>query len=216
MTAEPAYVRHAEFGIELLDAVTLERVSQGVKVVAVGLQGKPIVNASGLFVWLREAGGQPQKVIIDPLRLPYERVELTPAQMTPPLTVVELSPRADYPFAAGITGMRGALIEARVDPPEPVRDAAVHLRWLDDTDAWHDAPAVSHTDQRGGFAVALRLAPGDDPKLDSRGALTVRLHARRGTEEKESEDRKLPQGRIADPSTFPKGESALIFAWNEL
>jgi hypothetical protein len=216
MTVEEAYVRRADFGIELLDAVTLERVSQGVQVDAVGLQRKPIVNASGLFVWLRETGGPLQKVVIDPLLLPYERVELTPAQMTPPLTVVELPPRADYPFAAGITGMRGALIEERAVPPVPVRDAAVHLRWLDDNDAWRDAPAVSHTDQHGGFAAALRLAPGDVPKLDAKGALTVRLHARRGTEEKESKDRILPQGRVADPSTFPQGASALVFAWNEL
>ena len=37
--------------------MTLERVSDGVKVTAEGLRGKPIVNYGGLFVWLEEDAG---------------------------------------------------------------------------------------------------------------------------------------------------------------
>jgi hypothetical protein len=216
---EQAYVRNVLFAIELLDSVTLERVSDGVKVVAEGLQGKPIVNSSGLFVWRQEDLGRLRKITIDPGLLPYDRVDLAPAQVkVPPLTTtVELPPRVDYAFAAGITGLRGVLIEQRVPSPAPVRDAEVHLRWLDDNGDWHDAPG-SHTNTTGGdFAAILRFSPADLPLLDNDGLVTVRLRVRRGTaNERESADLKLTQGRIADPSTFAQGPNALIFAWDEL
>lgn len=217
---EQAYVRNAMFGIELLDAVTLDRVSQGVRVVAEGLQGRPIVNAGGLFVWLREDFARLRKITIDPGVLPYQKVELEPPQVTRPLTRVELPPRLDYPFAAGITGMRGVLIEERVPPPQqpvPVRDAGVRLQWLDENSVWQAAPILSSTDtRRGDFVAVLRLLPAQVPLLDTSGKVTVRLRARRGATERESADRKLPPGRIADPSFFPEDPNALIFAWDEL
>jgi hypothetical protein len=217
---ESAYTRNVLFAIELLDAVTLERVSQGVEVVADGLQGKPIVNGSGLFVWLQEDLAPLRKITIDPGPLPYESVTLEPAQLQMPLTSVELPPRVDYAFAAGVTGIRGVLIEERVPSPQrpvPVRDAEVHLRWLDENSVWQDAP-VSHTDSPGGdFAAVLRFAPADVPLPDN-GAVTVRLRARRGANERESADLKLPQGRITDPSAFAQDPppNPLIFAWDEL
>ena len=203
--AETAYVRDALFGIELLDAVTLARVSQGVEVVAEGLQGKPFVNGSGVFVWLKDAG-RLQKITIDPGLLPYEKAELDPSQVEErKVTTVELQPRAGYVFAAGIAVIRGLLVEERVRRV-PVRDAAVHLRWLDHNGAFHDAPAAPHTDDKGGFAAVLRLAAADTPDLDPNGALTVRLRVRRGAEERGSPDLKLPQGRVAD----------FTFFWDEL
>jgi hypothetical protein len=216
-SVEQAYVRQGLFGIELLDAVTLDRVSRGVTVVAEGLHGKPFRNTSGVFVWLREDFTSLRKVTIDPGVLPYEVVELEPAQIEFPVTRVELPPRLDYPFAAGITGMRGSLIEERVVPAVPVRDAAVHLRWLDENGVWRDAPTVARTDTRGGdFTAVLRLSPSEVPELDAEDAITVRLRARRDATERESADLKLPQGRIADPSFFAQGPDALIFAWDEL
>lgn len=218
---EPGLMRNVQFAIELLDAVTLERVSQGVEIVADGLQGKPIVNGSGLFVWLREDLGSLRKITIDPGPLPYESVALAPAQLQMPLTSVELPPRVDYAFAAGTTGMRGVLIEERVPSPQrpvPVRDAEVHLRWLDENSVWQDAP-VSHTDSRGGdFAAVLRFAPADVPLFDNDGAVTVRLRVRRAANERESAELKLPQGRITDPSAFAQDPppNPLIFAWDEL
>lgn len=214
---EQGYVRNALFGLELLDGVTLERVSNGVDVVAVGLLGKPRVNTSGVFGWLREDFTQLRKVTIDPGILPYDPLELLPAQLAIPLTTVQLSPRVDYPFAVGTTGLRGVLIEGRVDPAVPVRDAEVSLRWLDENSVWRDAPTVSRTNTRGGdFAAVLRLSLEDVPLLDAAGNVTVRLRARRGGVERESTDRTLPQGRIADPSTFAQGPDALVFAWDEL
>ncbi|HUR81060.1 MAG TPA: hypothetical protein VM733_09850 [Thermoanaerobaculia bacterium] len=214
---QQSYLRDALLGIELLDGVTLQRVSAGVTVKAEGLQRIPFPNASGVFVWLSEDLTPLRGITIDPGVLPYDRVELDAAQVQLPITTVQLPPRVDYPFGAGITGLRGVLIEERVAQPVPVRDAEVHLRWLDDSSIWRDAPPVSRTSERGGdFAAVLRLAPGDIPLLDLNGAVTVRLRARRGANERESADLKLPQGRIADPSNYAQGPDALIFAWDEL
>src|SRR5882672_8299802 len=213
---EEGYRRFTLFALELLDAVTLSRVINGVKVVADGLKGKPTVNASRLFVWLQEEGNL-RKISIEPGQLPYESVELAAADLNSSLTTIELQPRADYAFAAGITGLRGTLIEERVVAPQtpvPVPNAEVHLRWLDDSGIWHDAPTTSHTDKkRGDFVSILRLNPTEVPDFDPSGKVTVRLHARRdGISERSSADFKLLQGRVTDPSTANK----LTFAWDEL
>ena len=200
---ERAYVRDALFGIELLDAVTLTRVSEGVEVVAEGLrQRKPFTNGSGVFVWLDEDFSRLQKVTIDPGLLPYEKIELDPSEVQElKVTTVELPPRTGYLFAAGMAVMRGLLVEDRIGRL-PVGDAEVRLQWLDHNGVFHDAPAAPHTDDKGGFAAILRLAAADAPDIDANGALTVRLRARRGADERGSPDLKLPQGRVADSTFF--------------
>jgi hypothetical protein len=204
--------RRVLFALELLDAVTLDRVSQGVKVKAQGLQGKPIVNAGGLFVWLDEDINKLESISIDPRMLPYEEVKLEGAQLQLPLTSIELPPRVDYPFTVGITGLRGTLVEDRYRS-EPVQDAEVRLRWLDQDGDWHDAPTRSHTTAKGGdFVAILRLAPSDDPQIDTTGKLTVRLRAKRGDDERGSADLPILQGRVASPSITNR----FVFAWDEL
>ncbi|MEK6261461.1 MAG: hypothetical protein AABP62_22915 [Planctomycetota bacterium] len=219
ITMELAYQRRVLFAIELVDAVTLERVSQGIKVVAKGLRGTPVVNSGGLFVWLEEDFGQLQQIEIDPGARPYERVELAASQVQRPLTTIELPPRADYPFTAGVTGLRGTLIESQVVPPqrpEPVRGAEVSLLWRDADGDWHDAVTASHTDMGSGdFVSILRLAPDEAPQIDENGAFTVRLRAsREGLSPRTTTDPdlQLRQGRITDPSTL----NPLTFAWDEL
>jgi hypothetical protein len=214
-----AYERHALFAVELLDGVTLERVSIGIVVTAEGLRGKPVVNYGGLFVWLEEKLDLLQKILVDPGELPYEQVERTKAELTlppapRPLTTIELPPRIDYPFAAGITGVRGILIEDRTAVPvHPIAGAAIALRWLDDTNVWHDAVTISHTNDAGDFVSILRLSAADIPLVDAAGALTVRLRVRRDVlNERHSADLHIPQGRIADPTTL----NALVVAWDEL
>jgi hypothetical protein len=226
---EEAYQRRTLFAIELLDSVTLSRVTglatkrselkpgQGV-IVADGLQGAPIVNASGFFVWLQEDISRLRKVLIDPGALPYEVVELEPPQLNlppnpRPLTTIELAPRVDYSFAAGITGLRGRLIEERVTPARPVAKAEVRLQWLDEDDFWRDAPIRSHTNFDGDFASILRLAPTDAPKLDGNRFVTTRLRVSRdGGVERSSDSLKLLQGRVTDPSAL----DPLTFAWDDL
>jgi hypothetical protein len=211
---EESYRRRVLFALELLDAVTLFRLSQGVNVVADGLHGKPIVNASGVFVWLDEDINNLRKISIDPGTLSYEGRDLEPTEvrLPPDITTIELQPRVDYAFAPGITGLRGMLIEERADPPRPVGDAAVRLQWLDDELNWRNAPTTSHTDRkRGDFVSILRLAPTEVPHIEQ-GAVTVRLRAsRNGGTERVSNDLKLSQGRITDPSTL----NPLTFAWDE-
>jgi hypothetical protein len=206
--------RRVLFALELLDAVTLDRVSQGVEVTAHGLQGKPIVNASGFFVWLDEDIEQLERISIDPGTQPYEEVELEGPQLQLPLTSIELPPRMDYPFSTGITGLRGTLVEAsHEDPPRPVPKAEVHLQWLDQDGIWHDAPTKSHTAEKGGdFVAILRLAPSEIPQLDAKGALTVRLRVKRGADERSSADLKVLQGRV-ESSSAPNQS---VFAWDEL
>jgi hypothetical protein len=205
-------LRRVLFAIELLDAVTLDRVSQGVDVKAHGLQGKPIVNTGGLFVWLNEDIRKLERISIDPRTLPYEEVELEGTQLQLPLTSIELPPRVDYPFTVGTSGLRGTLVEDRYRS-EPVLDAEVRLRWQDQDGNWHDAPTTSHTTAKGGdFVAILRFAPSDDPQLDATGNLTVRLRITRGDDERGVTDLKVPQGRIASPSP----PNQFVFAWDEL
>jgi hypothetical protein len=214
-------LRRVLFAIELLDAVSLERVSQGVEVKAHGLQGKPVVNTGGLFVWLNEDIEHLQKISINPGVLPYEETERARAELNLehdssqgkwPLTAIELSPRVDYPFGVGITGLRGRLVEER-GGSQPVQDAALYLRWLDQNGVWQDAPTRSHTAAKGGdFVAILRLAPKDEPQFDAQGTLTVRLRVKRGADERGSADLNILQGRVANPST----PNQFVFAWDEL
>jgi len=215
---ERAYVRNALFALELLDGVTLSRVTDGVLLIADGLRGKPTVNATGLFVWRSEDLSALRKITVDPGTLPYEKREITVAELRlppdkKPLTTVELSPRTNYVVPVGITGLRGTLIEERVDPPVPVLDAKVRLAWLDeDGVSWREAPTLSVTNSRGDFLSVLRLASAQVPNVDAGGSLTVRLRVKRDENERSSTDVKLVHGRVAEPTT----EDTRTFAWDEL
>ena len=212
---EVAHRRKVLFALELLDAVTLTRVTQGVKkVVAEGLRGEPILNSSGYFVWLQEDITPLTKITLDLGPLPYEPAEIPAPDVKQPLTTFELQPRLDYPFSVGTTGIRGTMIEQPAPSPRlPVSGAEVGLSWLENDDfTWHDAPTISRTNSKGDFVSILRLSPTDDPDIDANRRFTVRLRVRRNSAERISAELKLPQGRVADPSTL----SALTFAWDEL
>jgi hypothetical protein len=219
-TIEPFYTRGAMFALEVLDGVTLSRVSSGLKIVAEGLRRQPIRNAGGLFVWLNEDRSLLQRVSIDPGALPYQRVELPVAQLRlpplpRPLTTVRLPPAGAYPFPSGMTGVRGRLIEDVTDVPQrPVEGAVMLLQWLDDDGVtWQDAEPRGHTTTAGDFVLALALAPADVPRLDASGALTLRLVvSRNGGPPRRSTDLNVPPGRIADPAT----SSGLTVAWADL
>jgi hypothetical protein len=219
---ERAYTREVMLALELLDSVTLERITQGVQVTAKGLTGKPIVSFGGLFVWLKENATQFEKLSIEPGAAPFERIEIPAAQVARPLHRVELKPLANYPFAPGNTAIRGSLIESRPPPgvvPIPIPAAMVRLEWLDDDGTtWHpwQAPAVTNT--AGDFISILRLARGRSPQadqpprpdqhplLDAQGRLTIRLSAKRATGPRKQKNFQLPQGRVADET----------YAWDEL
>ena len=75
---ELAYRRQAMFALDVLDAITLERLGRDVKVVVEGLGLRPVVNVSGLHVSLREDVRRLRRITVDPNPLPYEAVELSP------------------------------------------------------------------------------------------------------------------------------------------
>jgi len=216
---EIAYTRKAAFAIELLDPMTMDRVSDGVTVTATGLRRtKATANMLGLFVWVNEDTSALTKVSIDTGSLPYESIDLTPNDLqlpltAHPLTTIQLTPALSYSFARGVTGARGTLLDDR-PTHTPLVNAEIHLRWLGaDGTTWHDAPIHSHTTKSGDFVSVLRFAPTDEPHIDNNGAITVRLRVvREGFAERGSADMQLLQGRITDPTTMP----ALTFAWDEL
>jgi hypothetical protein len=207
---ERAWLREAMLAVELLDPVSLERVSQGVKVTAAGLAGIPIVNVGGLFVWLKQSMAHFDKLVIEPGTRPFERMEIAAAQVARPLHTVELRPLVSYPFTPGLSAIRGALYETRPplgQLPQPVPGAAIRLAWLhEDKLTWISAPATAMTDAQGSFAAILRLAPKDVPALDAAGKMSVRLFAKRAAGGEKHQQFQLAHGRVVDAT----------YAWDEL
>jgi hypothetical protein len=199
---ERAYTREAMLAVELLDAVTLERVTQGVEVTARGLTGKPIVNYGGLFVWLKEDTTNFDKLLVEPGPQPFERVEIPAAQVNRPLHTVELKPLASYPFSPGVTVIRASLIESVPAPgvaPVAIPGATLRLEWLhEDGVTWKPSPATALTDKAGDFTLILRLAPAEVPTLDAQGMMTIRLYAKRAAGGEKHQEFHLLQGRVTD------------------
>lgn len=221
---EVAYQRQVLFAVEVLDGVTLQRLSQGLKVTAQGLKYPARTNSSGRFVWLQEDLSSLQMLSIDPGVLPCEKRDLSPSDLQKPLWQVQLAPTCSYPFVNGMTGFLGRLIEDRVavpDPAEPVVQAALYLSWLSiDGTTWVDAPLVSHSNANGDFAVVIRFTPKDEPQVTA-GALAVRLRATRdlGGPQLSTGKFSIQLGRVADARTYLQqggAPPALVFAWNEL
>ena len=214
--SEEAYRRNPAFAIEVLDGVTLERVSDGIDVIAVGLNSKPFINSGGIFVWRSQNIDALQAIRIDTGRQPYEEITIARAalKLPPtrrPITSLVLSPRANYPFAAGTTGIRGRLIASSTPPQVGVAGARISLVWLDDDGVtWREGAPESRTTVKGDFVSVLRLRPADVPRVIN-GALTVRVRATRNLSTRFSAGLQLPQGRVADPTTLSS-----ILAWDAL
>jgi hypothetical protein len=189
---------------------------------AKGLTGNPIVSFGGLFVWLKESAAKFEKLVVEPGVLPFKRAEIPSAQVQLPLHRVELWPIASYPFAPGITGIRGSLIESRPPPgvaPVAVAGATIRLEWLDDDGStWRPWQASTSTNVAGDFTSILRLArgqspqanqpprPDEQPLLDAQGRMTVRLSAQRAAGPQKQLVLQLPQARVSDET----------YAWDEL
>ena len=219
---ELAYRREAMLAVELLDAVTLERVTQGVDVTARGIAGKPVVNHSGLFVWVRQDASKFDRLLIEPRGAPFERIDLPAGQVNRPLHTIQLYPLASYPFAPGITAIRGRLVESDSMAPQVPRvaiaGATATIEWLDDNGVtWHPWQAPRVTTATGDFTAMVRLARGqahadgspekpDEPKLDANGDLSIRFTAKRANGTQKQNTYPLRQGRVTDKT----------FAWDDL
>jgi hypothetical protein len=221
---EIAYTREGMLAVEVLDAVTLERVTQGLDVIAKGIAEKPVVNHGGLFVWVKQDATKFAGLTIDPFSAPFERVELTAAQVNRPIHSVQLNPLPSYPFAPGITAVRGRLVESDSMPPQMPRvaipGATMRFEWLDDDGTtWHPWQAPRVTTKTGDFTAMVRLARGrvhegspppppkpDEPRIDAAGNLSVRVTARRANGTQKQKIHPLPQGRVTDKT----------FAWDAM
>lgn len=208
---EVAYVRKALLAVELLDAVTLERITQDVEVTAKGLAAKAIVNHSGLFVWTKGAD-EPNfdGLVIETHATPFERREIKKADVTLPFFRVQLHPLANYPFNAGDTAIRGRLVESDSMPPEvprvPMANATVRFEWQDDDGGWHPWQAPRVTGPAGDFTAMVRLARGKVNEDVVPADLNVRLRAQRSDGVQKQKIYPLPQGRVMDKT----------FAWDDL
>ena len=111
---EAAYMREALFAVELLDAVTLERVSRGVEVIADGLRRQADRQCQRLLRLARggrrAAAGCHRSTRDAAFQREHQR--RTAGTAATAARRVELAPRFDYPFAPGVTGLRGTLIES--------------------------------------------------------------------------------------------------------
>ena len=211
-----SFNRRVSLALELLDAVTLQRVNQGATVIAEGFRGKPVQNASGVFVWIGEDIAQLRSISINTGHLPLEGTLLPAASVKRPLTTIELSPRLNYPFTTGVTGLSGSLVELRgISPSDiaPVVNAKVSLSWIDEEGVWQDSLIRATTDSNGDFVSIIRFASSQKPMLDVAGFVTTRLNiARDGRNSRRSSELKFSLGRITNPSIA----KPLIFVWNEL
>ena len=220
---EIAYVREAFLAVEVLDGMTLDRVTQGIEVTAQGIPGKPVLNRSGLFVWKKQAGSQLAGLVIEPRTAPFERVALTAAQMNPKFHSVQLHPLASYPFVPGNTAIRGRLVES--DPPAtpdtprvPIPGATMTFEWQRLSDlAWMPWQASRITAAKGDFTAIVRFTRGpthddgspgkpDEPHLEANGNIIVRVTARRPNGAQKQKIDSFPQGRVTDET----------FAWDAL
>lgn len=209
-TPELAYRRKVRFAAEVLDALTLERITHGLELRASGMQAPAVVNWGGLFVWLEDGSAAgPQQITVDPGALPYGAATAAAPVAPQRLVQIALAPGRGYRFAPGTTALRLTLIESDSGPRAPVAGAELWLRWIgpgDGGSSWTDSPVRSRSDQRGDATVALRFAPADDPGKDAAGKLRVQLWAQRGTDVASAGELALAPGRVTD-STAP-------FAWN--
>jgi len=204
---ETAYNRRLLCAAEMVDAVTLERVTADLVVTAPGLRRAPQVNASGFFFWLEEGGATPQRIVVDASDTYYASVERAPPAPPEKSIRIELAPRFGYPFPPGATALRGTLRVSRYGPPEPVARARVWLQWSGDS-GWIDSPVAVTSEGNGDFAAPLRLAPKAEPRMLAGAGLAVRLLVARNGTTRTSGEFALRQGGV--------GGRDQPFIWDDL
>jgi hypothetical protein len=208
------WTRKGVLAVEVLDAVTLQRISSGITVTAKGLRSAAIVNHGGLFTWRGTDLAGFAGVVVDPGLRPFTGVDLAAADVVLPLHTVALQPRANYAFAPGTTAIRGTLLET-VPPqgvaPTPIINASIRLEWLDDGGTtWHAPPQRFITDADGEFVAFIPFVSVDQPQLAADGTLQLRLFAQRMGVLSLPVERSIafahPQGRTVDA----------IYAWDQM
>jgi hypothetical protein len=193
--------RRVLFAVGLVDPLTGEFISSGIKVSVDGLVRRPIVNRTGYFVWLVEGDARPSEVTVIPDGAPYERETVAVDTLPPPppedpsLPIdrkdepqrrlhIFLRPTAAYPFPDGAIIVRGKLRETDAPNAPGVTDARIGLDWnaeppptttlATEVAHWISSPAAAATSEHGEFTVALALPPGAKPAHKTTFGLRLR------------------------------------------
>jgi hypothetical protein len=221
---EQAFERQAIFGLELIDAVTLDRVYKGIRVTARGLPKDPKLNSSGVYFWLGERKNQIiESISIDPVDRPFEPLIIPPIVLDgtarPILHRVELAPRPDYPIPSGTMGLMDRLVEdANAAQVIPVVNAQITLQFFEAIQPtgsvkWHDSRVVTHTNSNGDFVSIWRAKKEDEMKdVMPEPNVSLRIQVQRDGLTRSSQPWEQPFGEFR----FPKPDAKQKFAWNSM
>ncbi|HMJ94108.1 MAG TPA: hypothetical protein VK472_08420 [Allosphingosinicella sp.] len=154
----PPRIDRVTLAVGAVDAVTGRLIRDGVGARITGLMDQPIVNASGMLVFINLADQPQYDVEVDGRRAGFPFVERF--TFTPPAAGnndpagrrrdLLLTPGPDYPFAPGTTLVRGVVVRGSA----PVAEASISA-----------APTVggagftTRSIANGAFALALQLPP---------------------------------------------------------
>ncbi|MEA3015685.1 MAG: hypothetical protein QOI38_407 [Sphingomonadales bacterium] len=169
----PPRIDRVTVAIAAVDAVTGTLVRNGVSARIDGLMDRPIVNASGMLVFINLRDQPQYDVEVDGRRAGFpfvERLAFTPpaASNKDPAARrldVLLAPGPDYPFAPGTTLVRGVVTRGSA----PVAGAAISA-----------APAgggsfATRSIANGAFALALRLPPIGTHEAEAPVPVTIQV-----------------------------------------
>ena len=170
----PPRIDRVTLAIGAVDAVSGALVRDGVSARIAGLMDQPLVNASGMLVFIN-LPVQPQYAVeVDARRAGFpfvERFDFTPPGADDPdpearRRSVLLAPGPDYPFAPGTTLIRGVVTRGSA----PVENAAIAA-----APASGGAGFGSRSTANGAFALALRLPPFGTHEAEAPVPVTIDL-----------------------------------------
>jgi hypothetical protein len=155
-----------------VDAVTGGLIRDGVGARIAGLKDRPIVNSSGLLVFINLPDQPHYDVEVDGRRAGFPFVERF--VFTPPAAAnkspaerrrdVLLTPGPDYPFAPGTTLVRGVVVRGS----SPVGGASISA-----APVAGGASFATRSIANGAFALALRLPPGGRGEAEASVPVTI-------------------------------------------
>jgi hypothetical protein len=143
------------------------------------LPDRLVHNLSGALVLLNRPLGETYTFRIDPTAAGYSGPFLVAFQpeVGNRRQVVWLASRPDSPFDPGMTLVRGVVTRTTANASAADLEVAVVPRRGDGGAPQADDPTFTGiTDQRGAFAVTLRLEPPDDGDLDASVEATITLN----------------------------------------
>lgn len=170
----PPPIDRVTLAIGAVDSVTGRLVGEGVRARIDGLMDRPIVNASGMLVFVN-LPDQPDYVVeVDGRRAGFPFVERF--VFTLPATGngdpaarcrhVLLTPGPNYPFAPGTTLVRGVVTRGSA----PVANASISA-----TPAGGGASFATRSIATGAFALALRLPPFGTHEAEAPVPVTIAI-----------------------------------------